>query len=401
MPTVTNNFIFLQNMKVIEVKDKKYRREFINLPVRLYKNEKYWIRPLDKDIEAFFDPEVNKAFNHGECTRWILQDAQGMTIGRVAAFVNEKTARKDNDQPTGGLGLFECINDQEAANLIFNTCKSWLEEREMEAMDGPINFGERDRWWGCLADGFDIEPNYQCNYNFPYYLELFENYGFQVYFKGFTFIRNTFDPFHPRIMQKSEILNKDKDYHFEHMKKRKLLKYGEDFRIVYNKAWANKDGVAEMSSEQAASIMKKMKPIIDEKIIWFAYYKGEPVAFYINLPEVNQIFKYVNGKMDLIGKLKFVYHKLRKTNKKMMGLVFGVAPEHQGKGLDGALVMATAQMVQKDYRRYPILEMNWVQDSNRKMVIVVKQVGAEIGKTHHTYRKLFNETKEFKRLPFK
>jgi len=388
-------------MKVIEVKDKKYRREFINLPVRLYKNEKYWIRPLDKDIEAFFDPEVNKAFNHGECTRWILQDAQGMTIGRVAAFVNEKTARKDNDQPTGGLGLFECINDQEAANLIFNTCKSWLEEREMEAMDGPINFGERDRWWGCLADGFDIEPNYQCNYNFPYYLELFENYGFQVYFKGFTFIRNTFDPFHPRIMQKSEILNKDKDYHFEHMKKRKLLKYGEDFRIVYNKAWANKDGVAEMSSEQAASIMKKMKPIIDEKIIWFAYYKGEPVAFYINLPEVNQIFKYVNGKMDLIGKLKFVYHKLRKTNKKMMGLVFGVAPEHQGKGLDGALVMATAQMVQKDYRRYPILEMNWVQDSNRKMVIVVKQVGAEIGKTHHTYRKLFNETKEFKRLPFK
>lgn len=388
-------------MELIEVREKQHKGEFIQLPVRLYKNHPTWIRPLNKDIEAFFDPNINKAFNHGECTRWILQDEGGKTIGRIAAFVNNKTAEKDNDQPTGGLGLFECIDHQDAANMLFDRCKSWLEERGMEAMDGPINFGERDRWWGLLADGFNLEPNYQCNYNFPYYLQLFENYGFQVYFKGFTFIRNTFDQFHPRIMEKADILNQDKNYHFEHLKKKKLTKYGEDFRMVYNKAWANRDGVAEMSADQASSIMNKMKPIIDEKIIWFAYYKGEPVAFYINLPEVNQIFKYVNGKMNLIGKLKFLYHKLRKTNEKMMGLVFGVAPEHQGKGLDGALVMATAQMVQKDYRRYPILEMNWVQDTNRKMILVVKQIGAEIGKTHNTYRKLFDETKKFERLPLK
>ncbi|MDA0193878.1 MAG: hypothetical protein O2887_02985 [Bacteroidetes bacterium] len=387
-------------MEIIEVSDKTHRKLFIQMAVPLYKNEPNWIRPLDKDIEAFFDPEINKTFNNGECTRWILQD-DGLTIGRVAAFVNEKTANKDNVQPTGGLGLFECINDQKAADLLFDTCKAWLQERGMEAMDGPINFGERDRWWGLLVDGFEKEPNYQCNYNFPYYQQLFENYGFQVYFQGFTFIRNTFDPFHQRVMEKAEVLNRDKDYHFEHLKKKLLVKYGEDFRTVYNKAWANREGVPQMSSEQASSIMKKMKPIIDEKIIWFAYYKGEPVAFYINLPEVNQIFKYVNGKLDWIGKLKFLYHKLRKTNKKMMGLVFGVAPEHQGKGLDGALVMATAQMVQKDYRRYPILEMNWVQDTNRKMIVVVKQIGAEIGKVHNTYRMLFDETKEFKRLPLK
>ncbi len=388
-------------MTLTEAKGKRERDEFILLPVRLYKNHPTWIRPLNKDIEAFFDPEINKAFNHGECTRWILKDENGETIGRVAAFVNNKTAEKGNDQPTGGLGLFECIDNQNAANMLFDQCKIWLEERGMEAMDGPINFGERDRWWGLLAEGFDIEPNYQCNYNYPYYLQLFENYGFQVYFKGFTFIRNTFDPFHPRILEKADILNRDKNYHFEHLKKKKLMQYGEDFRVVYNKAWANRDGVAEMSVGQAASIMNRMKPIIDEKIIWFAYYKGEPVAFYINLPEVNQIFKYVNGKMNLIGKLKFLYHKLRKTNEKMMGLVFGVAPEHQGKGLDGALVMTTAQMVQKDYKRYPILEMNWVQDTNRKMILVVKQIGAEIGKTHNTYRKLFDETRKFERLPLK
>ncbi len=388
-------------MKIIEVITSRDKREFIQLPVGLYKKEPNWIRPLDKDLETVFDQEQNKTFKNGTCIRWILVNDQQKTIGRIAAFINEKTKLKDNDQPTGGVGFFECINDQKAANLLFDQSKEWLEKQGIEAMDGPINFGDRDKWWGCLVDGFDIEPNYQCNYNFPYYQELFENYGFQVYFKQYTFIRNTFDPFHPRIMKKSDILNADPDYTFEHMKLKQLPKYTEDFRLVYNKAWANHDGVVEMTKEQSKSIMKQMKPIIDEKIIWFAYYKGDPVAFYINLPEVNQIFKHVNGKLDIIGKLKFVWHKWRKTNKKMLGLVFGVAPEHQGKGLDGALVMATAQMVQKDYRRYPILEMNWIGDFNRKMILVVKQVGGDIGKTHHTYRKLFDETIPFERMKIK
>jgi GNAT superfamily N-acetyltransferase len=152
-----------------------------------------------------------------------------------------------------------------------------------------------------------------------------------------------------------------------------------------------------MSSLQAKALMKQMKPIIDEKIIWFGYYNDEPIAFYINLPEVNQIFKYVNGKLDLIGKLKFLYHKWAKTCNKMIGLVFGVVPEHQGKGIEGALVIATAGMVQDEYPRYENLEMNWIGDFNPKMIRVVEQVGGDIVKTHHTYRKLFDETKEFKR----
>lgn len=386
-------------MNVVEVGSKSTINEFIQFPVRLYKNEKSWIRPLDKDIESVFDPKKNKTFRNGKCIRWILQDDNGKTIGRIAAFVNEKTVTKDNDQPTGGVGFFECIDDQEAANFLFDTAKKWLEAEGMEAMDGPVNFGERDKWWGCLVDGFEIEPNYNCNYNFPYYQQLFENYGFQTYFKQFTFGRKVRAPFSQKLMEKGEKIMSDPDsgYTFEHLKLKNLDKYTEDFRVVYNKAWARHAGVSKMTSLQAKAIMKQMKPIIDEKIIWFGYHSGEPVAFYINLPEVNQIFKYVNGKLDWIGKLKFVYHKWRKSCNKMLGLVFGIAPEHQGKGVEGALVLATAQMVQKDYQRYDDLEMNWIGDFNPKMIRVVEQVGGDIVKTHITYRKLFDESKPFKR----
>ncbi|MDN5214534.1 hypothetical protein QQ020_20815 [Fulvivirgaceae bacterium BMA12] len=385
-------------MKLIEVKDTKTARAFLQLPVSLYKQEKTWIRPLDTDIEQVFDRGKNKFFRHGECIRWILQNEKQETIGRVAAFINKKTANKE-EQPTGGIGFFECIEDKDAAFQLFDAGKSWLMSKGMEAMDGPINFGDRDRWWGLLVDGFDIEPNYCCNYNFPYYQQFFEDYGFQIYFKQFTYGRKTRDPFHPKIAEKAEKVAKDPKYRFEHLKKHNLEKYTEDFRTVYNKAWARHKGVAAMSSLQAKNAMKKIKPIMDDKIIWYGYYDDEPIAFFLLLPEVNQIFKYVNGKLDWLGKLKFLYHKWTKSCNKMFGVVFGVVPEHQGKGVEGALIIATAKMVQDDYHRYENLEMNWIGDFNPKMIRVVEQVGGSVFKTHYTYRKLFDESKPFKRAP--
>ena len=112
-------------MEVIEVKSSKDIKEFINLPVRLYKDESNWIRPLDKDIEGVFNPLKNKTFKYGECIRWIVRDG-GQTVGRVSAFVNSKTANKDNEQPTGGIGFFESVDNQDVANLLLDTCKTWL-----------------------------------------------------------------------------------------------------------------------------------------------------------------------------------------------------------------------------------------------------------------------------------
>jgi len=388
-------------MQIVKVQDKKTAKEFLLFPVKLYKKYAHWIRPLDKDINGVFNPETNKYFRHGKCTRWILKNDANEVIGRVAAFVNDRTANKNNDQPTGGIGFFECINHQEAANLLFDTSKKWLKEQGMEAMDGPINFGDRDNWWGLLVDGFDLPPNYQCNYNPRYYLGLFENYGFQMYFKQFTFGRPIMDSLSERLYEKAELANQDTDYTFRHIEKKKLAKYAEDFRTVYNDAWARHPGVAEMTTSQAKAIIKKMKPIMDEKIMWFGYHKDKPVGFYINIPELNQVFKHVNGKLDLIGKLKFLYHKIMKTNTKMIGLVFGISPEHQGKGVDGALIMATRDMVQDTYTRYKELEMNWIGDFNPKMIAVVNQVGGNVVKTHHTYRYLFDRTKKFERMPIK
>ncbi|MCK4677485.1 MAG: hypothetical protein KAT48_05080 [Bacteroidales bacterium] len=386
-----------KQFEIVEVNGKKDRKEFLMLPVRLYEKEKNWIRPLDKDIEKVFDKKLNKFFRHGECTRWIIKDETGKTIGRVAAFIDKKQANK-SDQLTGGMGFFECINDNDAAFALFDKCKKWLKERKMEAMNGPVNFGERNEWWGLLKDGF-LEPNYGMPYNFHYYNDLFEAYGFKLYYNQFTYHVRTDHQLSDVVVKKAEKILLNPDYSFRHLEKNQLKKYTEDFRIVYNKGWAKHAGVSKMSSLGAKAIMRKIKPILEERLLWYAYYKDEPVAFFLMLPELNQIFKHVNGKLNLIGKLKYLYHKKTGTCKKMLGTIFGVVPEHQAKGVESAIVVTFSKVAKAPGFQYTDLEMNWIGDFNPKMMHVAEQVGGKILKTHITYRYLFDRNIPFQRMP--
>ena len=386
-------------MQIIEVKSSSEAKEFIKFPVRLYKGENNWVRPLDKNIDHVFDPKKNEYFQHGECARWLLRDDDGKVIGKVAAFIDEKSVN-NNEQPTGGLGFFDCTNDQQAANLLFDNCKSWLKARGMEAMDGPVNFGDRSSWWGCLAMGYDLEPNYCMPYNFPYYVDLFKNYGFDVYFNQLTYARRLDDGGGlPRVEKHAKkLLARYPGYRIQTIDMKNLPKFAEDFRIIYNKAWTSITKV-KMREEHAKSIMKRMKPIIDPRLVLFAYYNGEPVGFCVMLPELNQIFKYVNGKLNLIGKLKLLYHKLNKTCDKAFGVIFGVIPDHQRKGVETIMIKHLNDTMSALTSQYKAAEMNWIGDFNPRMMNIAKIAGGEVSKIHHTYRYLFDRKKEFKRHP--
>ncbi|GAB3814362.1 hypothetical protein [Pontibacter rugosus] len=385
-------------MKLIEVTTPELAQQFIMVQVRLYKKDPNYIRPLDKDIDNVFDPKKNKLLRNSEAIRWILQDDKGKSIGRVAAFVNSKTSKSGN-QPTGGMGFFDCIHDQAAANMLLDACRSWLKERGMEAMDGPINLGERDKWWGVLIDGF-YKPTYCMHYNYPYYRELLESYGFELFFKQYTYYRSVHDDLSPEYQEKAQRILQDPRYYFCHLDKNNLPKFTEDFRNVYNKGWAKHEGVKEMSEAQATGIMNSLKPILDERIMWFSYFENEPVGFFIAIPELNQLFKYANGKLDLWGKVKLLFHRWRGACTTMYGIVFGIAPEHQGKGVEAALIVAAGEkVIHNPSIPYKDLQMNWIGDFNPKMMKVVEQIGGRIYKTHATYRYLFDRTKEFKQMP--
>lgn len=386
-------------MQLIPVKDSSAAKEFIQVAVQLYKNDPAWIRPLDKDINQVFDAKKNKAFRFGEIERWILKNEEGKLLGRIAAFINKKYKNKGDDVPIGGMGFFECINNQEAADLLLDNAKHWLIQKGMEAMDGPINFGERDRWWGLVTKGF-TEPLYCMNYNPPYYVVLMENYGFKPFFHQVCFGLHPKAPLQKKIHDRHQVFENDPDFTSLHIKKDQLEKFAEDFSTIYNKAWAGHGGLKEMSKDQVLILFKTMKPVMDELIIWFAYYKNDPIAMFVNMPDLNQWFKYLNGRFSLLDKLKFLLVKKFKPNKKFNGIVFGVVPEWQNKGIDAFIIAESAKVIQSPKVSYTEYEMQWIGDFNPKMINIAESLGDTFrSRNLTTYRYLFDRTKEFKRHP--
>ncbi len=385
-------------MQLIEVNDKATMRDFLEVNALVNQGNPNYIRPLDKDINEIFDPAHNKFFRQGEAIRWILKDDQGKLIGRIAAFTNKKYKNKGDDVPVGGIGFFDCINDQDAADRLFDVARHWLTGKGMEAMDGPINFGERDRWWGVLVDGF-MPPVYGLNYNPPYYYHLFENYGFKVFYEQTCYGLDPVKPVHKKILDRHALLSKDPGYRAEHIRKNNLEKYAADFTTVYNKAWAGHSGLKEMRKEQVLALFKKMKPVMDEKIAWFTYYNDDPIAIFLNIPDLNQWFKYLHGKFDFWHKLKFLWYKATKPNRSFCGLIFGVVPEFQGTGVDAFMINEAALTIQP-LNRYTRYELLWIGDFNPKMINVAENFGETFpSRKLHTYRYLFDRTKEFKKHP--
>lgn len=372
-------------MKIVPVKDNKSKKEFLDIVATIYASDRNWIRPLDSDIEKVFDAKANPFFEHGKCTRWILVDDNNKTIGRVAAFINEKKAH-NYEQPTGGMGFFECINDPTAANLLFDTAKNWLQENGMQAMEGPINFGENDTFWGLLVEGF-TPPSYGMNYHLPYYHQFFVDYGFTTAYEQLTNHINLTIPFPARFTKIANWVAAKPDYTFEHFTKANAEKYINDLMEIYNDGWQDFENFVPIKKETLTESFKQMEVIMDEKLIWFAYANGEPASFVVIIPDANQMIKGLNGKLGLIEKLKFAYKRWIGV-KRMRAIVMGTKTSFQKLGLESALFIKLGEYVLPK-NQYAELELSWVGDFNEKMIAIHQATGATFGKRHLTMRKIF------------
>ena len=384
-------------MQIEEVKSRKQQQEFLKVPKVLYKSDPFWVCPLDREIAAVFDPAENSFYKHGDATRFLLKDNHGRLLGRVAAFINEKTAWIQ-DQPTGGMGFFECINDQQAAEMLFNAAKSWLGHRKMEAMDGPVNFGETDKYWGLLVDGFS-HPAYEIAYNFPYYRPLFENYGFKTYYNQEGFHLDITKPLPERFAKIAGWLAGKPEYSYEHFRYGNMHQFVNDFAEVYNQAWASfKKNFEPMQPEYILHTIKKARMILEEEFVWLAYKNDKPIAIYLMYPDLNQILKKLDGRMHPWNMIKFLYLKKRKTMTRARGVLMGVIPEFQGRGVEAAIILKLQEMFKRK-PHYTEIEFSWVGDFNPKMKNIFLSVGSIPAKSYKTYRYLFDQNKPFKRYP--
>ncbi len=391
----------MSKFRLQEVLSSHDAKIWLHLDRQIYRDAPNWVAPLDDDIEKVFDAERNHLFDGGEAIRWIALDEKGKAVGRIAAFYNREQAHITDNM--GCCGFFESIDSQEVANLLFDAAKGWLAERGLEGMDGPVNFGSRDSWWGLLVEGFDYQPLYGNNYHLPYYKALFENYGFQNYFNQNSYIwRVESDMLSEIALEKAHRVLANSDYQIKDICGVDLSVAAEQLRTIYNKAWALFTGVKPMTEEEAQKLMRTLKPIIDKEIIYFAYHNAEPIGFFVMVPDLNRIIGKFNGKFGLWQKLRLLWDlKVRKSCDRAFGIIFGITPEFQGKGIESAIMTHMLEnYVQKGRCHYRSLEFAWIGDFNPVMNRMIERyVCASKHKMHTTYRYLFDRTREFQRCP--
>lgn len=381
-------------MNITEVLTREDKKNFTNFPKDLYKNDPFWVCPLDSGIESVFDPARNHTFRNGTATRWILRDGNEKIIGRVAAYVDQIRSNA-NSQPTGGLGFFEVIQNRDAAFILFDTARKWLSANGMKAMDGPINFGENDNNWGLLVDGF-MQQGYGMPYNYKYYKDYFEQYGFQNYFEQYSY-HVPVVKFPDRMMKIAEWISKRPGYSFRHFELRNSRKFVNDIVDIYNSTWSVfKEDFTPLDPAVLEESLKKAEFIIDEELIWFAYFNEKPIAFFILFPDVNQILKHLNGRLSPWNMIRILYFKLTHEMTRMRAVVGGVHPNFQNSGVESAIFLHLYHVfLRKPW--YKELELSWVGDYNPKMIAIYEALGSKKAKTHITYRYMIDKSLPFVR----
>ena len=370
-------------MRLVEVKDHKSANQFLKVPFLIYKDDPNWICPLMNDIESVFNPSKNNFFSFGKCTRWILLNNDGIAVGRIAAFINNKKAYSD-EVPTGGCGFFECIHDQSAAFMLMDQAKNWLSDQGMKAMMGPINFGETDMWWGLLVDGFS-NPYYGMNYNPSYYQQFFVEYGFKIKYEQISNKIDVAKGMPEKVFKIAKWVEKKNGYIFKPLDPTNITKFAADFKEIYNDAWKDFENFTQVTDATIVETLDKIKPVMDPNLIWFSYTAaGEPVAFVMILPDTNELIRGLNGKLDLLGKLKFLWNKFTVKHKKMRAVIMGTKESYRNQGLESCMFMKLQEYVQP-LGHYEELELSWVGDFNSKMLALHQAVGATYAKKHTTY----------------
>lgn len=371
-------------LRAIQIRDRREEEIFLNVSDAILGRDRNWIPYLRSEIKNIFDPALNPYFRHGTARRWILVNESGEVLGRIAAFINFKKMYDENKK-IGCVGFFECVNNREAAFVLFETATRWLVEYyQVSAIDGPVNFGENDKYWGLLVKGF-TPPSYGMNYNHPYYQDLFESYGFKIHYRQLTTRIDLEKPFPERVNRIARRVLANNKYTFKPFCYAEQEKFIKDFVHIYNEAWASFKNFQPIESDVVKKSLSELKPIINDSVIWFAYTGSQAVGFLMAVPDVNEIVKYTNGRLDVWGTAQFLFYKHWKGFSCLRVVVMGIAPDYQQRGLESALIVQAYDKGKAN--RYKHVELAWVGDFNNKMIAVHKAMGAVEDKEHATFRK--------------
>ncbi|MDR1522888.1 MAG: hypothetical protein LBS29_02925 [Endomicrobium sp.] len=367
-------------MKIVNIRNKRQLKQFIDFSWEIYKDNKFWVAPLKIDVEEILS-EKNPFWLHAKKQLFLVCDEQGKTLGRIAAIIDYNYISFQNDK-CGFFGFFECIDDVTVARLLFDNAKSWLSEQGIHKIMGPMNPSTNDEC-GFLMEGFNILPSIMMPYTPEYYLCLAEKCGLKKIKELYAYDMDVTSD--SRVARLGKIVNMAK-------KKMPLLKvetlkkssFKEDLASaisIYNCAWEKNWGFVPWSDEEFAYIASKLKSFVEPEMIIIAKVSGVAVGMLISLPDYNQVLKKLNGKILPFGIFKFLYYRRKINSLRLM--VMGVVKEYRHKGIEAIMYEKGLKNALK--LGYKHCELSWVLDDNVMTHRTAEMMNGRIYKKYAVY----------------
>ncbi len=372
------------NISIISVEDEVLKNKFMKFPWSLYKGNPNWVPPLLLDVKNNLDTKKNPFYRHSKIKMWLAKK-DGVIAGRIAAIINDNHNIEHNDK-VGFFGFFECRNDVDIAKALFDTASEYLKECGMNTIRGPVNPSTNDEC-GLLIQGYDSPSVLLMTYNHPYYINLIEECGFtkakDLYAYEVDIDTITKNGSYARLERITELIMKKENIKIRQIKLNDLANEILKVREVYNAAWEKNWGFVPMTDAEFHHNAENLKLIVREDLVFFAECDGKPVGFSLSLPDFNQVFIKMNGRLFPFG--IFTFLKNKKKIDTIRVIMMGVVPEFQRKGIDGVFVYHTIKNgVANGLTK---AEISWVLEDNVAMVQTAEKLGANLYKKYRIFDK--------------
>ena len=328
---------------------------------------------------------MNKAkhpfFEHSSAD-FFLARRNGEWVGRIAAILNNNHNRFHGEK-TAFFGFFESVNDPAVASALLDHAAAWARDRGMTSIRGPMNYSTNETT-GLLVEGFDSSPYIMMTHNPPYYAGLLENAGLEKAMDLYAWRMETSKGLNPKIRRVGEKVLKDEGLQIRALNMKRFEEEVNIIQHIYNDAWSRNWGFVPMTDAEFHAQAKEMKAIIDPRVVLVAEKNGEPVAFSLALPDVNQALKKIDGRLFPIGLPLLLYHMRHIQRVRVLAL--GIVKKVQNfSGLGAALYHESFRRgVEAGYRS---CEFSWTLETNDLINRSMKLFGAEIYKRYRVYQK--------------
>jgi hypothetical protein len=363
------------------------RRDFIHFQWKVYRGDPYWVPPLISEREFFLDPEGHPFHQHAK-VRYFTARRNGQIVGTIAGIVNYRHNDYWNDR-TGFFGLFEVLQDREAAEALLRTAEAFVRDEGMDTIQGPMSFSTNEEC-GLLVDGWNGPPVIMLTYNPRYYVDLIEGAGYTsaqdlyAYLADISGIQPDGAGLNPKVLRIANRVRERMEVEVRNIEMKEIERDGEFFKQVYNQAWSKNWGFVPLTDAELEHEIEELVPIVDPDTVFFAFKNGRPIAAGLPLPDLNQALHRAYprpGVPEWWTMLKLAYWwKVRRSVTTLRAFAGGVIEEYRGRGLHAMIAVETLLRAVKSYEK---VEYSWVLESNTPMRQTAKNFG---GKRYRTYR---------------